>query len=246
MKRVPWLVALALAAAAPAAAQVGGEQDLQIADVEVLRQAVEELRAAMLRPGERVAGWDRGGVDIDGELRARGAERFYFLNRDSQGASVGIITPRPMADFAPPAWRVVDSYGTLDEPLPSPQLDFVYLSPRYVMATRTQFRRRRDVDCTAGISGALLYEVPGAPASPDDDALPIMFRLAILALEGQEFCVRTDGGPDLGYRSRVFTPDGVELPELSDPTGVTTIVPAAPLERLMVPPSPAGDAQPPV
>jgi hypothetical protein len=243
MKRGGWLFALALwtaVPAAPAAAQVSGEQDVQIADVEVLRRMVADLRATMLRPGARVAGWDRGGANPDADLRAMG-EGFFFLNRDSDGTSVGIITQRPLSDFAPADWRIVDSYGSLGEVLPSPQLDFVHLSARYVMGTRTQFERRRDVDCASNFSGALLYEVPGAPAGPDDETIPIMFRLLILALEGQEICVRTEGSAASGYRGRMFRPDGTELPELSDPAGVTTIVPAAPIEQLLVPPSPRDD-----
>ena len=237
MRRGWWIFASALCAVVPAAAQVSGEQDVQIADVEVLRQTVAELRAAMLRPGQRVAGWDRGGANPDAELRSMG-EGFYFLNRDSDGTSVGIITQRPLSDFAPADWRIVDSYGSLDETLPSPQLDFVHLSARYVVGSRTQFERRRDVDCTSGFSGALLFEVPGAPAGPNDETIPIMFRLLILALEGQEICVRTEGSAASGYRGRMFRPDGTELPELSDPEGVTTIVPAAPIEQLLEPPSP--------
>jgi hypothetical protein len=243
MKRGWWLFASALCAAvppAPAAAQTSGEQDVQIADVEMLRRTVEQLRASMFRPGQRVAGWDRGGADPDADLRSMG-EGFFFLHRDSAGTSVGIITQRPLSDFAPAGWRVVDSYGSLDESLPSPQLDFVHLSPRYVIGTRTQFERRRDVDCSSGYSGALLYEVPDAPAGPDDESIPIMFRLLILALEDQEICVRTEGSAASGYRGRMFRPDGTELPELSDPEGVTTIVPAAPIERLLVAPSPRDD-----
>ena len=238
MKHNCWMLACALAWAAPAASQVSGEQDLQIAGVEALQRAVDELRANLLRTGERVEGWDRGGVDPDAELRARGSDRFYFLSRDSEGTSVAIITTRPVADFVPAAWRVVDSYGAPNAPLPSPQLDFVALSHRYVMAIRMQFDRRRDVNCTPGVGGAFLYEVPDAPVGPNDSTIPIMFRLILLALEGQELCVRTDGDPLTGYRSRVFTPDGVELPELSDPQGVTIIVPAAPIEELIEPPPP--------
>ena len=243
MKRRHWLLFCALAFAAPAAAQVPGEQDLQIAGVEALRQAVEELRSNMLRRGERVPGWDVGGVDPDAELRERGADRFYFLNRDSAGTSVGILTDRPPSDFAPAEWRIIDSYGSMEEALPDPQLDFLAFSPRYRMAMRSQFHRRRDVNCSAGISGALLYEVPDAPASPGDETIPIMFRLILLALEDQEVCVRTDGDGDSGYRSRLFTPDGYELPELGDEQGVTFIVPAAPIDRLIEAPPPAPEGQ---
>ena len=238
MKSWLWLSACALAVAAPASAQVPGEQDLQIADVETLRQAVEELRSDMFRRGPRVEGWDVGGVDPDAELRDRGADRFYFLNRDSEGTSVGIITRRPPSDFAPSDWRVVDSYGTMAADLPSPQLDFIALSDRYVMAMRSQYDRRRDVNCSPEVSGALLYEVPDAPTRAGDETLPIFFRLILLAIEGQEICVRTEGDAASGYRSRVFTPEGYELPELSDEDGVTLIVPAAPIDQLIEPPPP--------
>lgn len=238
MKLRTWLSACALALAVPAAAQVGGEQDLQVAGVEALRQAVEELRANMFRRGRRVEGWDVGGVDPDADLRARGPERFYFLNRDSAGTSVGILTRRPPADFAPAGWRVVDSYGSMTEALPDPQLDFVPFSDRYVVALRSQFHRRRDVNCSTGISGALLYEVPDARSGPGDETVPIMFRLMMLAVEDQEVCVRTDGDGRTGYRSSLFTADGFELPELNDPLGLSYIVPAAPIDQLIEPPPP--------
>ena len=245
MRPVKLFIASLLLATAPATAfaQTGTEQDLQIADVEVLRRTVDEIRTNLLRRGERVAAWDRGGDNPDAELRARGTDRFYFLNRSDEGTSVGIITNRSFADFAPSSWRIVDSYGSSRENLPSPQLDFIAVSARYVIGTRTQFTRRGDVDCTPGTSSALLYEVPDAPASPNDETVPMMFRLLNLAMEGQEVCVRSDGDGTRGYRSRVFLPDGTELPELTD-DGVTTIVPAAPIDRLIVPPPVRTEASP--
>lgn len=246
MRRVRLFIAGLLLTAAPATAwaQTNGEQDLQIADVDVLRRAVDEIRTNLLRRGERVSGWDRGGDNPDAELRARGTERFYFLNRsDDGGVSVGIITDRTFSDFAPASWQVVDSYGSTREALPSPQLDFIPVSARYVIATRTQFTRRGDVDCTPGTSSALLYEVPDAPRMPTDESIPMMFRLINLAMEGQEVCVRSEGDGTRGYRSQIFLPDGTALPELTD-EGLTTIVPAAPIDRLIVPPRPPSPEAP--
>jgi len=239
MRRRAWMAAAALMAAMPAAAaaQPNAEQDIQISGAETFRRALAELRERMLRPGERVEDWDRGGANPDADLRAAGADDHYFLNSGDDGVSVGILTARPLADFAPAGWRVVDSYGSAAVRLPSPQLDFVPLSARYVFASRGQFRRRGDIDCTPGITNALLYEVPGAAAGAQDEAIPIMFRLLILALEGQEVCVRSDGDAARGYRSRAFLPDGRLLPELTGES-VTTIVPAAPIDRLIVPPRP--------
>jgi hypothetical protein len=239
MRALRWMAALALmaATAAPVEAQPNAEQDLQIGDADTFRRALADLRERMLRPGERVADWDRGGANPDADLRAAGAEDHFFLNRGDDGTSVGILTSRPLSDFAPAGWRVVDSYGSAAVRLPAPQLDFVPLSARYVFTSRGQYRRRGDIDCTAGITNALLYEVPGAAASPDDEAIPTMFRMLILAMDGQEICVRSDGDAARGYRSRTFLPDGRPLPELTGES-VTTIVPAAPIDRLIAPPAP--------
>jgi len=239
MRAWAWMAAAALTAMpAGAPAQPNAEQDIQIGGADTFRRALAELRARMLSPGERVEGWDRGGADSDSDLRAAGADDHYFLNRGSEGTSVGILTSRPLTDFAPDGWRVIDSYGSAAVRLPAPQLDFVPLSARYVLATRGQFRRRGGIDCTPGITNALLFEIPSAAAGPNDDALPIMFRMLILALEDQEICIRAEGNAVHGYRSRAFLPDGRTLPELTDEDGITTIVRAAPIDRLIVPPAP--------
>ena len=222
---------------------VQGPSDAQ-AELEEFRAAIAQLRREMLRPGERVDGWDRGGANPDADLRARGADRHYFLTRGRDGTSVSILTDRPIADFAPAGWQVVDSYGSGSASLASPQVDFAAFSPRFVMASRSQFRRVRDVDCQDNLSHALLYEVPDAPTSPGDEVIPMMFRMMILALENQEICVRIDGDAAHGYRGRFFLPDGRTLPELDDPEAVSTIVPAAPVDRLIEPPPPEGADQP--
>lgn len=239
MRRWTWMAAGMLLAMAPQAspAQPNAEQDIQIGSAETFGAAIAELRERMLRPGDTVAGWNRGGANPDADLRRAGAENYYFLNRGDDGTSVGILSDRPIADFAPAGWRVVDSFGSAATSLDGAQLDFVPLTARYVIATRSQFRRRGDVDCTPGITNALLYEIPGAASREEDPGVPFMFRLLILAMDGQEICVRSDGDVASGYRSRAFLPDGRLLPELTD-EGITTIVRAAPIDRLIVPPPP--------
>jgi hypothetical protein len=229
---LPFLAALLLAAA-PAAAQELDPDLTPDATVAELQQMVDQTRAQMLRPGERVAGWDRGGADPDRDLRARGAERHYMLTSHGSGQSVGILTRRPIAELAPSSWTVVDSFGTAATPLDHPQVDFQPLSARYVVATRTQFTRRGDVDCTSGIANALLYDRGEGEASMEDASVILTFRILILALEGQEICVRSEGSEAQGYTSRLFLPDGRLLPGLGD-DGVTRIVDAAPLDRLVV------------
>ena len=200
--------------------------------LEQFRGVVTELRQTMLRPGERVPGWNVGGADPDADVRARGADRYYLQSRGDDGDGVSILSGQSIAELAPEAWQVVDSFGSSSTPLDHPQVDFTALSERYVIAVRSQFDRRGGVDCSAGIVNALLYEVPDAPAGENDATIPIMFRALILALDGQELCVRSDGDAPSGYRSRVFLPDGRLLPEMSD-DDVSYIVPAAPVDRLV-------------
>lgn len=226
-----FLAALVLPVSALAqTAPPGGGEGQALAQ---FRTAVEQMRAAMLRPGAQVSGWDRGGADPDGDLRALGADRYYQLSRGVDGAGVTILTDRPIRDFAPAGWRVVDSYGSATERLDHPQVDFHPLSERYVVATRSTLWRQNDADCFRSPSHALLYEVPGAPESPDDATMLMMFRMIILAMDGQTVCVRMDGDRAQGYRSRFFLPDGRALPALTDANDLLTIVPAAPLETLV-------------
>ena len=229
----PFLAALTLSLLpAPAVGQTAapaGEAEA----LAQFRTAVERMRAEMMRPGERVEGWDQGGADPDAELRALGADRYYQLSRGVDGTGVTILTDRPIRDFAPAGWRAVDSYGEANAPLERPQVDFHPLSERYVIASRSSTWRQNDAGCFRDLSHALLYEVPGAPVSPDDAVMPMFFRMVILALDGQTVCLRMDGTRAEGYRSRFFLPDGRTLPALTDPNDLLTIVPAAPVETLV-------------
>ena len=220
----------------PAQDENQGEEQDALAE---FRAAIDDLRATMLQPGERVAGWDRGGADPDAELRALGADSHYFLTSGETGVGVSILTDRAIADFAPRAWRIADSYGDAGERLDNPQIDFVPVSDRYIMATRSHSWRQNDAGCFRNLSHSLLYEVPGAPSRPDDETVPMMFRMFILAMEDQTVCVRSDGDRVHGWHSRFFMPDGRLLPALTNADDLTTIVPAAPVDTLIVvaPPS---------
>lgn len=227
-----------LLAGAATPTMVQDEPDAAASEAEELAQfqeAVANMRAAMLRPGERVEGWDQGGANPDADLRAMGAERFYFLSRSDEEDSVTIVTDRPIAEFAPARWQVVDTYGAGSQASGPVQVDFVPLSARYVFAARARGERRGDVDCYRDFDHALLYEIPGATPSADDEIIPILFRVMILALEGETICIRSDGNRTQGYRSRTFLPDGRTLPEMDRgrETEVMTIVPAAPIDRLI-------------
>ncbi|HEX8526585.1 hypothetical protein [Allosphingosinicella sp.] len=244
------LAATLLAAAAillvPAAASAQLELEAPEAEAQdpaealaQVRAAVAEMRAQMFRPGEKVEGWDVGGADPDSELKTLGADRNFFVIRSDLGHSVIILSDRRIASFAPADWRIADSYGSAVDAVEKPFIQFSWLSPRYVIATRANGFRRNGVDCTDRTTHALLYEVPGEEMTEEDEQVPILFRLGLLATEEQTFCTRYEGDRSRGWRMRAFLPDGHRLPALDRPQDLLTIVPAGPLDTLMVRPAPA-------
>jgi hypothetical protein len=64
--------------------------------------------------------------------------------------------------------------------------------------------------------------------------MPLFFRLGLLAGEGQTVCTRYEGSRATGWRALNFTAEGRRLAALDDDFERLTIVPAAPLERLLV------------
>lgn len=231
MRAISSLLLLLLAAPAAAPAQPDpGNPEAAFADLQAM---VGQMRSRYYTPGEHVPGWDQGGADPNADLRAAGPDSHYFAIADDNGRSVGILTSRPLSAFAPTAWRVIDTYGSSATRLEYPEIAFEMLSHRYAVGLRANGRRARDADCTDPITNATLYEIPGAPARQGDDMIPILFRVALLAAEGQMVCSRWEGNARTGYRSTSFTPDGRRLPVLDEDVETFTIVPAAPIDRLL-------------
>lgn len=219
-----------LAAAAPAAAQ----EVTGFLTLEQMQEAVSRMRETLYAPGDAVPGWNRGGADPDAALRAAGADRFYYQIHGTGGDGVALLADRPFASLVPADWRVVDTYGDSATTIRNPVIQFEALSDRYVVAVRAGTERRGGVDCIDGIANATLYERPGRSASTDDDSVPLFFRLALLAAEGQTVCTRYEGSREAGWQGRSFTPEGRRLSGLDDEFERITIIPAAPIDSLIV------------
>lgn len=198
-----------------------------------LRAAVAAMREEMFRPGPLIPGWNAGGADPDSELIAAGADRHYFLLSGDGSKTVMILTARAIADFAPPDWRVVDSYGAATDAVERPTIKFTAISPRYVVAARSSGFRRDNIDCSDRVAHALLFELPGETLSEEDEMAPLMFRLMLLAGEGVTTCTRWQGSRAAGWTPQQMLPDGRSLPAFAEPGERLTIVPAAPIDELM-------------
>jgi hypothetical protein len=214
---------------APSEQEAAGDEQAMLA---ALQEAVAQLRSEMYAPGPAVANWNVGGADPDADLRRAGADDHYYLLTTADGTEVAMLTRRPIADFAPAGWRVVDSYGSAAATLDNPVVQFIPLSAHYIMGVRADGRRVGSVDCTDPIENAVLYEVPDAPQTEDDETLPIFFRIALLASEDQSICTRYDRDGE-GYRMRTFLPDGRSLPQFDHAEDRITIIPAGPIDRLL-------------
>ncbi len=235
MKSLVYLAGAALLALAPPAfAQLPAPEPQDDAQqlLAALREMVASTRAEMFAPGPEVPGWNEGGEDPDAALRRAGADDHVFLITSPDGPAVVMLTRRPVSDFAPADWTIVDSYGSSATTLANPFVQFISLTSHYVIGLRASSRREASVDCADPVANAILYEVPGAPVSSRDDDMPIWFRIALLAAEEQVVCSRYERAGD-GWTSRAFLPDGRSLPGLDDEGERISIVPAGPVDELL-------------
>ena len=239
MKRMTCLAAAAAlalgAGAAAASVPTRGEAETAApSPQEAFKSMIEQLRADVLRPGETIEGWNVGGADPEAALRAKGAERFYFLESEGEDRNVVILSDGRITDFAPPRWRVVDSYGSPVAYAEKPTIGFTGLDGRYFIGLRQDGFRENDIDCSRKTTHALLFEDPEASAGEVDAESAVgMFRLALLAMEGQTICARSEGDADKGWAVRYLLPDGRALPVMNEPPTHLSIVPAAPVDTLV-------------
>ena len=239
------LAAALLLCAAPAAAvptqPQTAEQPAPSPEAQ-LRSVIDEVRSTLLRPGEVVAGWNVGGADPDAALRAKGADSHYFLIDDGASREVSILSDKRIDSFAPRDWRPVDSYGSAIAFAEKPSLAFAALSSRYKVGVRGDGYRADNIDCSKKVTHAILYEDADAPEDGTDLQTAIgLFRVTLMAMDGQEICSRAEGDAEAGWTVRYMLRDGRDLPEFNKEQTRMTIVPAAPLDTLIK----AAPAEPP-
>ena len=224
------VAALGIALASPAAAQPSTTP--LPAELKAL---VDNARAELLKPGAVVAGWNVGGADPNAEIEARGAERHYFVEESDDGEiDVSIRTPRRIDALAPARWQPIDSFGSAIDYVERPLVSFSPVGTRYAIGARSGEWRENGIDCGKGPAHAILYELPdGAKDSVARDEAIMLFRITMLAIEGQTICARHVGTAGEGWRTRLMLRDGRDLPELNKSQSRLRIVPAAPVETLM-------------
>jgi hypothetical protein len=210
-------------------------------------QDTRQWREDLERFARHVPGWNIGGADPNADLKAMGADKYYFANRGSYGVSVTILTDRPIEAFVPKTWRLLDSYGAPATGLGEPWINFIHIqSARYVLATSGRSVRNGGAFCGTEEWEARLFEIPGSRLRRDEPSRQPMIELfrgtARALAEEKVSCSRYYGDRLRGYTSRSFLLDGREIPgELAanePPTGNPThkvIVPACPIETVLKP-----------
>ncbi|HEY5721350.1 MAG TPA: hypothetical protein VIT45_03420 [Allosphingosinicella sp.] len=204
--------------------------------VEQYRKTNEELARRALH----VPGWNVGGADPYADLKAMGADRYYFANRRDYGVSVTILTDRPLEDFTPKGWRLIGRDGAPSVGPGEPWINFIHLlSARYVLASSGRSIRVGDVACSGAKGELRLFEIPGARLSSDEPKrkwMIAMFGSMRSMMEAEDDgCTRYDGDRVRGYTSRNFLLDGREPSPSSNPTH-KIIVPACPIDKILKPP----------
>jgi hypothetical protein len=220
--------------AQPAPSARGTAPTVPTAEQEARYKAlVQQVRDKLFHAGAVVPGWDYGGANPDAELRAAGADRFYY-QMDKKGGrhELAILTDRPIAAVAPPDWRPLGEYGSAEAPAEHAIIQFAPIDAWHVLAMRAGSWHQKDVDCTRGVTHAVLFEKPGIPAdAPDPERAGFIAKVTLDAAEGQTVCSRYEGDRAHGWEVRHFLPDGREIVE--EQRSRMRIVPAGPIDRLI-------------
>ena len=234
MHRLVRLLTCAALTMAPAPAGAQPPETPDSGKPAAFQAMVDQVRRGMMAPGPVVERWKVGGADPTAALVARGADRHVMLVEDENGTTVSFSTDRRIADLAAPGWRVVDTYGSPVAYAENPTIGFSPVGTRFVVGARTAGWRENGLDCGKQPTHAILYERSDAPADQTTDQAMTFFRITMLAMEGQTICSRAVGDSRRGWRLTYLLPDGRALPAFNKNETRMRIVPAGPIDRLVV------------
>lgn len=203
-----------------------------------IRAALEEMAAEYLKPGEPV---DEGKPTVD--LRAAvanapgGIPGNYVLSVDGEGERfVSTYAPVPVAAFIPNEWKLVSSFGSIDETLQDAGLGVGSIDDGYYVVVRADIWIEGKNECGSRIIGAQLYKGPGTQSEESAElahGLNLAFTALTAAMDGKTVCTRYYPQTDGSYKAVLLLPDGRSLGKGSDPEERITIVPVEPLEALL-------------
>ena len=210
------------------------EVELGRAAEAAMKQAVAEL----MRPGPRRPDWDKGGVDLHAsvERSAGGAAGTYLLSVEKDGGrSVTILGAQDPERLLPTGWTLNTQAGASAKPSAAQSLSIAQLDGPYHFFGWENFRPVGDAYCSTGSVGGRLYRSRGRSTSNNlpGELVPALFRATIARMEEYRICWRFDREGE-GYRKSYFLEDGRTLPRLDEFGERVTLVPAAPVEELLV------------
>ena len=235
-----WLFA-ATSVASPALAA----QDQQLSETQlktIIGGALADTEAKLFRPGAKAENWNKGGVDLRSRIAASpgGLAGNYLVEVDKDGEiSIAIFTSAPATTFVPANWKRLWRFGDIDAAGPDSFLEFGNVDGPYFFVVRGTSKRVGDAYCSAGPTGAEIYEAPGSEGATGAAAgiVLLMFEAALEMTAKYTVCEKYEP-LGKGFATRYFFEDGRSLPGMDDQGDRLHIIPAVPIGQLLKPTAP--------
>lgn len=165
-----------------------------------------------------------------------GTKQNYILAVDKDGdRSVIIVAVEDVAGAIPDSWNVLHQIGERQPSDGTTYLTIAHLDGPLFFAAWDTLRRVGDGFCSGGGVGAELYETSGsAPTGELPEGMAhALFTAVVKRMQDRTVCWRYDRQAD-GYRVTYFLEDGRSLPTIDQFEERLTIVPAQPIEQLLM------------
>src|SRR5687768_18249742 len=105
--------ALALVALSPALPAEPANNPAKSDPKVAIRQIVDQAITMMFNPGELDSNWNKGGVDVLGNLRAMPGHALLEVDKDGD-RTILFYTDKPVASSLPGDWELVTEFGQIE------------------------------------------------------------------------------------------------------------------------------------
>lgn len=229
-----WLLGTAVVPTAAAQEPQLSEEQLKA----VIQGALADTEAKLFRPGDKVEGWNKGGIDLRGAMASKpGGLAGNFLVDVGKDGEVGVVvyTAAPVETFVPKDWKRLWRFGDINAAMPDSFLEFGHVDGPYYYVVRGSSKRVGDAFCGSGPNAGEIYETPGkAKGETPAGIVLLMFEAALNMTAKYTVCEKYEPSGN-AFAVRHFLEDGRSLPGMDEQGDELSIVPALPVDRLLRP-----------